>query len=103
MVRRPVAAQAAPAVEGLYLLHFDPPYLHAGHRMGWSTDIRARVLEHVRGGPKGSPLVAAAVAAGCRVWLARVWIGHDRTAEARMLRANNGPRFCPICQARGRA
>jgi hypothetical protein len=58
-------------VKGCYLLHFDPPYKHARHYIGFAFDIEARFNEHLTG--KGANLVAVAVAAGSAVYLARIW------------------------------
>ncbi len=33
----------------VYLLHFDRPYVHAGHYTGWTTDLPARLAEHASG------------------------------------------------------
>lgn len=80
---------------GLYLLHFSPAYEHAQHYLGWAAVIERRVAEHLRG--VGSPLVAAAVAAGCRVELVRVWPGASRNDEAACKRSRNGRQRCPLC------
>ena len=87
------------AVSGLYLLHFDPPYKHAGHYLGWAKDIDARLGAHMRG--TGARLVAVAVAAGCRVELVRVWGGWTRKDEARLKKQGSRARLCPICAGRG--
>lgn len=36
----------APSTDGLYLLHFAPPYKHARHYLGYADDIAARVRTH---------------------------------------------------------
>lgn len=87
---------------GLYLLHFDPPYRHAGHYLGFALDVERRVREHLRSGPRSSPLVRAALAAGSVVTLARTWEGGDRTLERRLKRWNGHARLCPLCRAQGR-
>jgi hypothetical protein len=89
-------------VEGLYLFHLEPRYRHAGHRLGWSTDLRARVRQHLSAGPRSSPLIRAQLAAGGDVALARVWVGGDRTLEARLKRQGSLSRHCPTCRATGR-
>ncbi len=63
----------------VYLLHFFPPLKHAKHYIGWTKDEDAlrRSLEHKNGTKKGSPLIRAALAAGCTIKLARVWPGAD--------------------------
>lgn len=87
---------------GLYLLHFDPRYRHAGHYLGFAEDINARVRQHVTGSRKASPLVSAAVGAGCTVTLARTWPEGDRTLERRLKRHHQIARHCPLCPPRGR-
>lgn len=87
----------------VYVLHFDPPYRHAAHYVGWTAgDVEARVATHLRGA--GSPLVRAAVAAGVRVQLAGCCPG-SRALERRLKRWHKTTQFCPICRRRrdGRA
>lgn len=86
---------------GLYLLHFDPPYRHAGHYLGFALDVDRRVDEHLRSLASSSPLVRAAIAAGSAVSLARVWPGGDRTLERRLKRRHCHARFCPVCLEKG--
>jgi hypothetical protein len=87
-------------VTGLYLLHFDPPYQHAGHYLGFALDVERRVAEHLAAGAKASPLVRAALAAGAAVTVARTWPGGDRTLERRLKNRHEGPRLCPTCRNR---
>ncbi len=87
----------------IYLLHFDPPYQHAAHYLGWTRartkeGVLRRVLRHLRG--NGSPLVRAAVRAGCTVQLVRVWRNADRYEERR-LKGHASTRYCPICNGQG--
>jgi hypothetical protein len=88
-------------VAGLYLLHFEPRYRHARHYLGFSPDIIGRLLEHTRGGRKSSPLIRAALGAGCRLELVRVWLGAGRTEERRLKVQGSSCRLCPVCRARG--
>lgn len=90
-----------PAVRGLYLLHIEPRYRHAGHYLGFAESVAARLREHRSGGSKASPLVRAALGASCTVELVRVWPGGTRTLERRLKRANGLSRFCPVCRASG--
>lgn len=90
----------AVGVRGLYLLHLEPRLFHAGHYLGYADDVARRVAEHVAGGARSSPLVRAALAAGSTVELVRVWPGGDRHLERRLKRRHEGPRLCPVCQAR---
>lgn len=88
-------------MRGLYLLHFDPRYKHAGHYLGYSTNIDRRVAEHLAGVPPCSPLVRAAIIAGSTVTLARTIDGGTRTLERRMKRSGGLSRHCPVCRAAG--
>jgi predicted GIY-YIG superfamily endonuclease len=82
----------------VYVLHFDPPYRHAGHYIGWAQDADARISQHLAG--TGSPLVRAAVLAGSHVELAATFAG-SRSLERRLKRWHNTTtRVCPICRAR---
>jgi predicted GIY-YIG superfamily endonuclease len=82
----------------VYVLHFDPPYRHAGHYIGWAQDADARIAQHVAG--SGSPLVRAAVIAGSHVRVAATFAG-SRYLERRLKRWHNTTaRVCPICRAR---
>jgi hypothetical protein len=90
-----------PSTSTVYLLHFDPRYRHAGHYLGSTlvTSSADRIEAHLRG--HGSPLVRAAVAAGCAVTVARTWRG-DRKLERRLKDGHNSPQLCPICRGGGR-
>jgi predicted GIY-YIG superfamily endonuclease len=80
----------------VYLLHFERPYQHARHYLGWSADLEARLAEHRAA--RGSPLIRAAAASGIGFLVARTWPG-DRRAERRLHRVKNSPaRLCPICR-----
>jgi len=85
----------------VYLLHFEPPYRHARHYIGYTadSDVVGRVRCHVNGKRgRRSPLVAAAVRAGCEVSLARVWEDGDRELEKRLKSWKRAARHCPQCR-----
>lgn len=85
--------------DGLYLIHLEPRYQHAGHYLGWSDDIARRLEQHRGGGSKASPLLRAAAAAGSSLTLARIWPGGSRDLERRLKRGGGLSRHCPVCQA----
>jgi predicted GIY-YIG superfamily endonuclease len=101
------------SMTGVYLLHFEPKFRHAGHYLGYADDIGRRVLEHQEG-KSGAKLPAAAAAAGSKLILARTWEGEDRNFErklkGRQLRPDGTKthhrgslkQFCPICKAQER-
>ena len=79
----------------IYLLHFDPPYKHAGHYLGYTEDVDARVRSHLSG--RGSPLVRAAVAAGSEVKIVRTWPEGTRTMERALKKQGSSSHLCPLC------
>lgn len=82
----------------IYLLHFDPPYRHAGHYLGVTNrdDVTARVAEHVAG--HGANLCRVARRAGSRILLARTWRDVPRRHENRLKGRSLRP-LCPLCAA----
>jgi hypothetical protein len=87
----------------VYLLHFSAPYprdARAGvqHYLGWADDVERRLSEHLAG--RGSPLVAAAVAAGLGVELVATWPGTRNDERARKRRRRHST-WCPRCRAAG--
>lgn len=81
----------------VYLLHFSERYKHAGHYLGFAEDLEARLAKHRAG--NGARLVEVITDAGLDFQLVRTWKG-DRALERQLKRQKNGPRLCPICNAR---
>ena len=84
----------------IYVLHFDPPYRHAGHYVGWTkdADVTRRVREHLeQTGRRPSRLVAAAIGAGCVIRLAASFEGSIED-EQRIKKGHGAKRICPICK-----
>lgn len=81
----------------IYVLHIEPPYRHAAHYVGWTgkNDVAERLADHYAG--RGSPLVRAAVAAGCDVRLTNTFPG-TRTDERRCKDTHKRDRFCGRCR-----
>lgn len=87
----------------VYLLHFDRPYHHARHYMGFTTDLEARLALHAK--PDNSShhrLMQVIYAAGIGFQLARVWPDGDRALERTLKRRKMAPRLCPLCQRKGK-
>lgn len=84
----------------IYLLHFDTPYKHARHYMGFSSDVSARQLRHANG--NGARLMEVISDAEITWTLARIWVG-DRYLERRLKRQKNSPKLCPICKTQKEA
>jgi predicted GIY-YIG superfamily endonuclease len=83
----------------VYLLHFDRPYQHACHYIGWTVDLDARLASHAEG--RGARLLAVVHAAGIGWALARTWPG-GRTRERQIKRQGGASRCCPLCGVRPR-
>lgn len=81
----------------VYLLHFDPPYKHAAHYLGYTPgEVSSRIALHRKG--KGARLTQVAVDAGCRLILTRVWEDGDRKLERRLKNWHGHNKLCPICK-----
>lgn len=85
----------------IYLLHFDQPYRHARHYLGFTArdGLAARIAEHAGGGAKASPLIRAAMRQGCVISIARVWPAGSRTLERKLKNRGGLARQCPLCKA----
>lgn len=80
----------------IYLLHFNEPYKHAQHYLGWTIDLEERLRAHERGIGRTSALTRAVVAAGITWVLARTWRG-DTYDEKKLKGYGSMKRLCPIC------
>jgi predicted GIY-YIG superfamily endonuclease len=84
------------AVPGtVYLIHFHTPYKHAGHYLGWTENLPARLAEHRSG--HGARLMTVIKACGIDWTLARTWTG-TRALERRLKDRGGHARICPLCQ-----
>lgn len=88
-----------PAGPGCYLIHFARPYRHAGHYLGWASDISERVTRHASG--TGARLIAVIQDAGIEWEVVRIWAGTDREFERILKRGKNAPKLCPACNPGG--
>ena len=84
----------------IYLLHFDRRYKHAGHYIGWTTNLPARLRDHTAG--HAGRLIAVCIAEGIGFTLARTWQG-PRAEERRIKKMGGASRSCPICAAQRKA
>lgn len=84
----------------VYLLHFDRPYKHARHYLGYARNLQLRLARHDEG--RGARLMAALAREGITYRVARQWKGReaDRNFERRLhARNNNNVALCPVCKA----
>ncbi len=79
----------------VYLLHFDQPYRHARHYLGYTENLPERLEQHRKG--TGARLMEVVASAGIGFSLAKTWAG-TRTME-RAKKHRGKARMCPLCQA----
>lgn len=85
----------------VYLLHFDEPFGHATHYLGFAEPDRlADRLEHHRRGT-GSNLCKHVARAGIGWQLSRLWEDGSRTEERRLKNRGGKARLCPLCDRKG--
>jgi predicted GIY-YIG superfamily endonuclease len=78
----------------VYLIHFDKPYKHSRHYLGYAADVDERIERHRSG--SGARLLQVVNAAGIEWQLARTWSG-DRKFERWLKRKKGAAWFCPAC------
>lgn len=83
----------------IYLLHFDVPFKHARHYLGWTKDgstLEARLEHHLNG--DGANILKWAGRAGVTWRLSRTWPDGDKATERRLKNSRHVPRLCPECR-----
>ena len=80
----------------VYLLHFDRPYRHARHYLGWTADLPGRLESHARG--HGARLLEVVSRAGIGWTVARVCWGKTKKFERQIKNRGGLARFCPLCK-----
>lgn len=85
----------------VYLLHFDRPYHHAKHYMGWTDDLGTRLALHkAPTGRSNHRLMQVIHAAGIGFTVSRIWPDGDRRLERQLKKWKNAPKLCPTCRAK---
>lgn len=88
----------------LYLLHFDQRLHHAGHYLGSSEHLIARLARHDDG--TGARLTQVLVEKGITWHVSGLWVPHQacplhiREIERISKRRHNGASYCPECSSR---
>lgn len=82
----------------VYLIHFEERYHHAGHYLGASGDVVARIQAHRAG--RGARLMEVVREAGIPWRVVRVWPEGGYELERALKSQHNGPRLCPLCNPR---
>lgn len=83
----------------VYLLHFDQPYKHARHYLGWAENAESRIEQHRHG--TGARLTQVIKDAGITFLVAKIWDNVERGFERRLKNQGGLSRHCPICRAQG--
>jgi predicted GIY-YIG superfamily endonuclease len=78
----------------VYMLHFDRPYRHARHYVGWTEDLIDRLERHAAG--RGARLVEVIWHAGIGFTAIRICEG-TRATERAIKHAGGATRYCPLC------
>lgn len=81
----------------IYLLHFDKPYAHAAHYLGFCEEGNLEKRLDVHRSGHGARLMEVISAAGINFTLARTWEG-DRNRERQLKKQGGHSRKCPICR-----
>lgn len=81
----------------VYLIHFDAPYHHARHYLGFCEEgnLDSRMDTHLSG--SGSKLLRAVTKAGITWRVVKTWSG-DRNFERALKNRKNSSRLCPCCK-----
>ena len=80
----------------VYLIHFDRRYKHAGHYIGFTSDLAVRLEAHGKG--KGSRLMEVVVGAGIGFQVAKTWAETTRYFERKLKNRGGAARCCPLCK-----
>ena len=80
----------------IYLVHFSKKYKHAGHYLGFASNLEARLKRHREG--RGSNLLKVIQDAGIDWEVVRTW-GPPASpkVEAELKRYRNNRALCPLC------
>ena len=79
----------------VYLIHFERRYYHAGHYLGYSADVAARLRLHRNN--EGARLLQVVNQVGIDWQVVRVWAMGDYALEQALKARRNGSRLCPVC------
>lgn len=82
----------------VYLLHFDRPFKHARHYVGFVEEadkVASRLQRHADGDG------AALTRAGIGLAIVRTWQGKSRRFERRLKNQKHHTRLCPLCNPSG--
>lgn len=79
----------------IYIIHFDRPYVHARHYVGWAKHVGRRMQQHESG--KGARLLEVCNQAGIKYEVVFTIPG-TRSDERRIKRTKEIALVCPLCR-----
>jgi predicted GIY-YIG superfamily endonuclease len=85
----------------VYLIHFDTPYKHARHYIGYTANLAARMAVHRSG--HGARLLNACNQSGIAYDVVRTWSIRSRfcnratALEHKLKRRKDSAALCPVC------
>jgi len=83
----------------VYLIHFDKPYKHANHYIGFTDGaLEDRIAKHRNG--TGAKLLKVINDAGIGWNVVRTWEDGDRTFERKLKNRKKSSDLCPICKCK---
>ena len=84
----------------VYLIHFDIPFWHARHYVGYTDNLEGRLEMHKKG--QGARLIQVIQEAMIDWEVVRVWENEDREFERFIKNTKNTAHYCPICRKKRR-
>lgn len=85
----------------VYLIHFDKPYRHARHYIGFTDNMDRRMHEH-EFNCNGARLLQVVREAGIGFRVVRTWPDGDRSLERKLKNWKKSSCLCPVCRAERR-
>lgn len=80
----------------VYLIHFNRPYKHARHYLGYADNLDGRIKHHREG--NGANFMRVVTEAGISWDVSRVWEGEGRDFERKLKNGHNVAHYCPVCR-----
>lgn len=85
----------------VYLLHFDKPYKHAHHYIGWAKKKAVDRIDEHRSG-SGARLMTVLKNNGIGFQIAKIWKDKQKAFERQLKNKGGAKRICPICKEQQR-
>ena len=85
----------------VYLIHFERPYQHARHYIGYTDNLDQRIHDH-ECNAHGARLLQVVREAGIHFVVVRTWPDGDPALERKLKRQKKAWMLCPMCKAERR-